>query len=103
MSEPSQYEKVELEEVRCPNCGNEDDIKKQQRTDDRAQPVPPRLRATCPECDEVGDPIAWHHEYKRARMSDEEIAEAERQQAKMEDEMADYEYSAHAISVRREP
>jgi len=97
-----EYVETEMDEARCPECGNEEGNTRTQ-AEGNVQPVPPSHQASCGECGHSGDPLAFHHEYTWERMSEEERREAEEAQARMEDQMADYQYSAHGISMRREP
>lgn len=97
-----EYVDVEMDEARCPECGNEDGNTRTE-TQGNVQPVPPGQSAGCPECGHRDHPLAFHHEYKWERMSEEERREAEEAAEREAARMADYEASAHAISMRREP
>lgn len=99
---PGYWEDVPVDEARCPECGNETGNYTVEARDG-AQPVPPGQRGRCPECEHSDDPLAFHHEWKWERMSEDEREEARRKQAQYEDQMADYQYSAHYISMQREP
>jgi len=97
-----EYVNVEMDEARCPECGNEEGNTRTE-TNGSVQPVPPEHKGGCPECDHSDHPLAFHHAYKWERMSEEERQEAREYRERMEDKMADYEHSAHGISMRREP
>ena len=98
-----EYRDVELDQVRCPNCGNEEGITETKAANKHTQPVPPDRRAGCPECDHNGDPLAFHHEWQWERMSEEEREEARAAQERMADEMAEHQYSAHYLHSQVEP
>lgn len=95
------YEEESLEEVRCPSCGNEDEITKTVAVD--AQPVPLGSRATCPKCDHRDHPMAFHHEWKWHRMDENERQEALEAADREASRMAEHQYSAAYISESREP
>lgn len=99
----AEYEKSEPDEVRCPNCGNEDELVKQEAANKYAQPVPPKHKMYCPECDSNGSPARWHGEYTWHRMSDEERQEHREQREKAMDKMAAWQSSAAYHAEQRQP
>jgi uncharacterized protein with PIN domain len=103
MNPKAEYKKIKLDEVRCPDCGNENGLTKQEAANKHTQPVPPQYKMNCPECDANGPVAKWHGEYKWHRMSEEERKEARKQREKAIDKMAEYQSSAHYQSLQREP
>lgn len=98
-----EYETIVLEEVRCPECGNENGISKTQRANKTAQPVPPEHSGSCPECGHCDDPLVFHNAWERERMSEEELEQMRAERERAEDQMADWQHSAHYFSLQREP
>lgn len=99
----TEYVEKGLDEARCPECGNEDGITKTERANELTQPIPPEMAGNCPECDHSDHPLAFHSAWKRERMSEEELEANRKAREKYEGKAVDYETSAHAISMRREP
>lgn len=100
--EPKHETKTEtLDEVRCPECGSEADITHTKVIE--GQPIPPKMAGECGACGYTDHPIVFHNEFKLDRMSEAERAEVERKAEKQAARMAEHEYTAQAISSRREP
>lgn len=97
-----EYVEEELDEGRCPECGNEDG---NTRHDERGniQPIPPEMKGECGECGHRDHPLAFAREYEWARLSEEEKEERRQKAAEYRDEMAAYQESAHHLSLKREP
>lgn len=94
-----EYERVDVNGL-CPECGHRD-ITKLVAVD--GPPVPYERQATCHDCDHVDDPLAFSHERVWDELSKRERELAERARGIHESKMIEYEYSAHAISTKREP
>lgn len=98
------YKEAPIDNARCPNCGNEEGLTRTERANKHTQPIPPDHPAgNCPECEETFDTYAAHHEYKWARMSEEEREEYRRQREKFEGKMTAWQESAEYHHQQREP
>lgn len=87
-----------LDEVRCPECGAEDEI---ERTD---QPqCPPDHSGRCTTCGHTDHPLAFHACWKHERMTDGEREQARAAYERYASRMADYQASAAYLSEQREP
>lgn len=74
---------------RCPNCGNEEENTIIERNSKKVQPVPPDLKAKCGKCGRKDNPGAFEWEYKKKRMTEEELEEVKRKRQEWEDKQAE--------------
>jgi hypothetical protein len=95
------YDDVEMDDARCPECGNEDGNHRTEATN--AQPVPISQRAGCADCGHRDSPLAFHSAWKWERMSEEEREAAEEAAEREAAWMAESQYSAAYIAEQREP
>lgn len=98
-----EYEKTELDEARCPDCGNEDGNTKTERANSKTKPIPPERQVRCPECGHTDSHIAFGGAYKWARMSEAERAEAKRKAEEHAGRMAEHQETATSLAEQREP
>lgn len=91
-----------LDDSRCPECGNEEDNKSLKRNSKRVQPVHIDSKGKCGDCGYSGNPLNFKWEYRKERMSKEELEEAERKQDEFEDRMAESSHDAGNLANERE-
>lgn len=85
-----EYATAGMDNAQCPECGDRERIT-ETKAKGKARPVPRSHRARCNECGHSDDPLAFHHAYKWAELTDEEREKRERLQARTEARMADWE------------
>lgn len=95
------YVEEDLEDSRCPECGNEDDNKALTRNSKKVQPVPIDSQGKCGECGNQDNPMAFKWEYKKERMTEEDLEEAKRKRDEYEDRMAEASYDADHLANER--
>ena len=93
---------VEMDEARCPKCGNESENVQYEREGD-IQPLPPQQSAECGACGHRGDPLTFHHRWKWERMTEDEREQAREARERFENRMAEYQHSATYHAAQREP
>lgn len=96
------YREASLDEARCPDCGDEEQIIEYERVG-KIQPMPAEQSGKCKACGNRDHPLAFHHAYKWERMTEAERSEAQRQREKYEAEMAAWQESASYHAEQREP
>lgn len=96
------YVEEDLKDSRCPECGNEEGNKAIRRNSKMVQPVHIDSQGKCGECGNQDNPMEFKWEYKKERMSDEELQEAKRKRDEYEDRMAEASYDAGHLADERE-
>lgn len=89
MADRGLYTREEFDTSRCPNCGNEEGNEVIERNSEKVKPVPPDLKAECGECGRQDNPGAFEWEYKKKRMSEEELEEVKRKREEWKDKKAE--------------
>lgn len=96
------YVEEDLKDSRCPECGNEEDNKALRRNSKKVQPVHIDSQGKCGECGNQDNPMAFKWEYKKERMSDEELEEVKKKQEEWADRKAEASYDADHLASERE-
>jgi hypothetical protein len=96
------YVEEDLEDSRCLECGNEEGNKFIRRNSKKVQPVPIDSQGKCGDCGYQDNPNAFRWEYKKERMTEEEIEDSRRKRDEYEDRMAESEYDADRLAEERE-
>jgi hypothetical protein len=96
------YVEEDLEDSRCPECGNEECNKFIRRDSKKVQPVPMDSQAECGDCGYRDNPGAFKWGYKEERMTEEELEEAKSKRDEYEDRMAEASYDADHLANERQ-